>query len=318
MDSGGDDDGEGGTSPRPAAGAVDDDLAALRGAIESNRIPEPPRAPGPEASSLSPSWLRDDRDHEPAAEPPFTPQPPAITPAGTDEWESLRRSGDAPPAGTAAAGSSAGNPSGGSSNGKGRPGAVRTLLELPLLLVVAALIAFAVRTFVAQAFYIPSESMTPQLQINDRIVVSKLAYRLHEPRRGDIVVFDNPEPETEAPEPERSAPVRFIRGIGEAIGLVQPSTEEFIKRVVGLPGETVEGRDNTIFINGRPLVEPYLNGSDLTGDFEPVTVPDDHLFVMGDNRDGSRDSRFFGPIEQSTIVGRTVVRVWPLGDASFL
>lgn len=238
----------------------------------------------------------------PAPSPATPPAEPVAAPPAFDEWESLR-SGHIPlPAKKPKAGNSP---------------LTRTIIEFPLLIIVAALIAFLVRTFVAQAFYIPSESMTPQLQVNDRIVVSKLAYRLHEPRRGDIVVFDNPRP-VETIEPERTLPVRLLRSLGEAVGLVQPSTEEFIKRVIGLPGETVEGRDNKILINGRALDEPYLLPTDPIYDFPPVTVPEGRLWVMGDNRDGSSDSRSFGPIEKSSIVGRTVVRVWPLGDASFL
>ena len=243
----------------------------------------------------------------PAPAPPVpqaAPAEPVAAPPPFDEWESLRGGGTtSPPAKKKAK--------------AGNSPLTRTIIEFPLLIIVAALIAFLVRTFVAQAFYIPSESMTPQLQVNDRIVVSKLAYRLHEPRRGDIVVFDNPRP-VETIEPERTLPVRLLRSLGEAVGLVQPSTEEFIKRVIGLPGETVEGRDNKILINGRALEEPYLLPTDPIYDFPPVTVPEGRLWVMGDNRDGSSDSRSFGPIEKSSIVGRAVVRVWPLGDASFL
>jgi signal peptidase I len=199
------------------------------------------------------------------------------------------------------------------------PVAHRAAREIPILLVTAALIAFLIKSFVAQAFYIPSESMTPQLQVNDRVVVSRVAYRLHDPRRGDIVVFDDPrEGDDDDDEARPNIIVRFIRGIGGAIGVVQPSTEEFIKRVVGLPGETVEGKAGRVYVDGRVLYEPYLPDGTVTSEFPPVVVPKGSLWVMGDNRANSSDSRFFGPIRRSTVQGRTILRVWPPGSASFL
>ena len=177
------------------------------------------------------------------------------------------------------------------------------------------MIAVGVKTFVAQAFYIPSGSMLPQLEIGDRIVVSKLSYRLHEPRRGDIVVFDSPNPR---PKDTSGLPARVLRGIAQAVGVAAPSTDEFVKRVVGLPGETVEAHGGKVFVDGKELVEPYLPASGQVTDFAQVRIPPDQLFVMGDNRDNSADSRVFGPIKQSTIVGRVIVRVWPVGNASFL
>jgi len=193
-----------------------------------------------------------------------------------------------------------------------------TAREVPILLVSAAVLAFLLKTLVAQAFYIPSGSMLPQLQINDRVVVSKLSYRLHEPRRGDIVVFDCPAVSCVNEKHEDHGVRRILRKVAEGVGVVQPSTEEFIKRVVGLPGETVEGRDGAVYVGGRRLVEPYLPPGTITSDFAPVKVPDRHLWVMGDNRANSSDSRVFGPIPRSTVVGRTVVRVWPLSKAAFL
>ncbi|MEY2477110.1 MAG: signal peptidase [Actinomycetota bacterium] len=199
------------------------------------------------------------------------------------------------------------------------PAAKRAAREIPVLLATAALIAFLIKTFVAQAFYIPSESMTPQLQVNDRVVVSRIAYRLHDPRRGDIVVFDDPREGANGDDDgQPNIVVRFIRGIGGAVGVVQPSTEEFIKRVVGLPGETVEGKAGRVYVDGRVLSEPYLPDGTVTSDFAPVVVPEGSLWVMGDNRSNSSDSRFFGPIRRSTVQGRTVLRVWPPGSASFL
>jgi signal peptidase I len=198
------------------------------------------------------------------------------------------------------------------------PTVPRAVAEIPLLLVLAIGIAFVVKTFVAQAFYIPSGSMLPQLKVGDRIVVSKLAYDLHDPRRGDIVVFDCP-PRASCPEPAGGIlPVRVVRGLFEAIGLRQPSTEEYVKRVIGLPGDQVQGAQGRVFVNGRALIEPYLPSGTVTADFGPVRVPDGQLWVMGDNRSQSADSRVFGPITTSSVVGRAVVRAWPVGSVSFL
>lgn len=194
----------------------------------------------------------------------------------------------------------------------------RAVAELPWLLALALAIAFVFKAFVAQAFYIPSASMVPQLEVGDRVVVSKLAYRLHEPRRGDVVVFDCPA-RAACPPPEGGAlPVRVLRGLLEAVGLRQPSTEEYIKRVIGLPGDVVQGAKGRVYVNGKLLVEPYLPPGTTTSDFGPVQVGDGQLWVMGDNRTQSADSRAFGAIERSSVVGRAIVRAWPPGRLAFL
>ncbi len=196
-----------------------------------------------------------------------------------------------------------------------RSSPVQIVRELAILVVTAVVIAVVVKTFVAQAFYIPSGSMLPQLQIDDRVVVSKLAYRMHDPRRGDIVVFDAPGEQVPDTSP---LPARLLRGLVQSIGLAAPSTDEYIKRVVALPGERVEGHDGKLLIDGRELVEPYLPPGEPTSEFAAVVVPPGTVWVMGDNRDNSADSRVFGPIPESTVVGRAFVRVWPPGQASFL
>ena len=191
--------------------------------------------------------------------------------------------------------------------------------EIVVLAAVAVLVAFLMKATVAQAFYIPSPSMVPQLEVRDKIVVSKLAYHLHDPRRGDIVVFDcPPEVTTCKRAPHRILPLRLLHDLGEAIGLVQPDKDEFIKRVIGLPGDRVEAHDGSVFVNGHRLVEPYLPKSVQTDDFDQQTVPAGRLWVMGDNRGDSEDSRIFGPIDRRKIVGRTVLRIWPLTHISFL
>jgi signal peptidase I len=208
----------------------------------------------------------------------------------------------------------------------GRPESAKAFAkEIPFLVFVAMLAAFLVRTFVFQAFYIPSPSMgcadcpVHTLEINDKIVVSKVSYRLHEPRRGDVVVFECPPAATCAAKPHSTNVVaRGFRFVGERVGLVPPSTEDYIKRVIALPGETVEGRDGDVFVDGRILREPYLSPEVVTRDFGPVLVPPDSLWVMGDNRQNSGDSRVFGAIRRDSVVGRTILRLLPIRRTAFL
>lgn len=206
-----------------------------------------------------------------------------------------------------------------------RAKAASLVKEILVLVVVALLAAFMVRTFLFQAFYIPSASMgcagcpVHTLEIDDKVVVSKLSYRLHEPRRGDVVVFECPPQATCATRQGSSNPVGgALRFLGERVGLVPPSTEDYIKRVIALPDERVEGRDGRIYIDGKLLVEPYLPTAVVTGDFGPVIVPPDHVWVMGDNRQNSGDSRVFGAVDRDAIVGRTILRLLPVTRTAFL
>ncbi len=169
----------------------------------------------------------------------------------------------------------------------------RSAIEWVVVVVAAVVIAVLLRSFVVQTFYIPSASMEPALKKNDRVVVNKLSYRLHDVHRGDIVVFTTPPG-------------------------VNKSFKDLVKRVVGLPGETVEGRDGKVLINGTVLPEKYLPAGTLTSDFPPYTVPPKSAWVMGDNRGNSEDSRIFKAIPESTIVGRVFVRIWPLNRLGFL
>jgi signal peptidase I len=184
----------------------------------------------------------------------------------------------------------------------------RIALEAAVLIVVAVVAALVLKAFVAQAFSIPSASMEPQLEPGDRVVVSRTAYRLHDPRRGDIVVFDAP---GQPPADDPVLPVRLAEDVLEGIGLRQPDETELVKRVVGLPGEVIEARGGRVVIDGRELVEPYLPADVATGDFGPITVPDGTVFVLGDNRGDSADSRVIGPVDVDTIVGRAIARAWP-------
>lgn len=157
--------------------------------------------------------------------------------------------------------------------------------------------------------------MLPQLEVGDRVVVSELAYRLHDPRRGDVVVFDEP---GEQPDEGGILPARLVRDLLEGVGLVRPEGTVLIKRVIGLPGETVQARGGDLFVNGRQLIEPYLPDGMATADFGPVLVPEGHLFVMGDNRGDSSDSRVFGPVPVDDVIGRALLVAWPPGRWEFL
>ncbi len=183
-------------------------------------------------------------------------------------------------------------------------------VELPGLLLTALAVAVLVKTFLVQPFYIPSESMLPTIEINDRVMVNKLAYKFGEPQRGDIVVFLNPSLTDE--ELEETLPEAVIRSILEAVGVRTRGEDDLIKRVVGVEGEEVAIRDGYLQIDGVPYEEPYLAAGTHMEDFGPVTVPEGHVLVMGDNRDSSLDGRRFGPIPVDEIVGEAMLRIWPL------
>jgi signal peptidase I len=194
----------------------------------------------------------------------------------------------------------------------------RVATETVVLVLAAVVLAVLLRTFVAQAFRIPSESMVPQLEVHDRVVVSRVAYELHEPHRGDIIVFDCP-PRAGCPQaPHRNVLSRGVDTVLESLLIRQPAVEEYIKRVVAVPGETVEGRNGHVYVDGRQLVEPYLPAGTFTSDFAPVEVEPGRLWVMGDNRNFSKDSRVFGTVDQDTVVGRATNRIWPPWRAAFL
>jgi signal peptidase I len=181
--------------------------------------------------------------------------------------------------------------------------------ELPVLIVVALVVAVLIKTFLVQAFFIPSGSMRDTLEVGDRVMVNKLAYRFGEPARGDVIVFDSPLVEQGGGENLLGA---VFRNIGEALGLSTPESA-LIKRVIAVGGDTLEIDGNQMLINGTVIDEPYLTRNVRMSDYGPIDVPADHVFVMGDNRNQSEDSRVFGPIQESSIIGRAFVKVWPPG-----
>jgi signal peptidase I len=185
----------------------------------------------------------------------------------------------------------------------------RTIIEWTILIGSALLIAILIKTFLFQAFYIPSESMKPTLNVGDRVLVNKVSYHLHDVNRGDIVVFETPPKAKDA----------------------NGDIKDLVKRVIALPGESFSAHNGVVFINGHPLKEPYLQKDVQTcapnsgptcsngeGDIAATKIPSDDILVLGDNRTASKDSRFFGPIKESSIVGRVFVRIWPLNDLGFL
>ncbi len=181
--------------------------------------------------------------------------------------------------------------------------------ELPLLVVVALVVAVLIKTFLVQAFYIPSASMADTLVEGDRVMVNKLAYRFGDPEPGDVVVFDNPRDVEGDGESILGA---VLRHIGESLGVSSPDSA-LIKRVVAVEGQTIEIRDNEVLVDGVAVDEPYLRDGSQMADFGPVDIPENHVFVMGDNRGQSQDSRSFGPIPESDIIGKAFIKVWPPG-----
>lgn len=152
---------------------------------------------------------------------------------------------------------------------------------------ISAVLALGIRTFVAEARYIPSESMLPTLEVNDRLIIEKVSYRFNHPERGDVVVF---------------SPTELLKQ--------QQFKDAFIKRVIGLPGEKVEVQGGTVYINDRPLPEQYVEEK-AEYRFGPVIVPEDHYLVLGDNRNNSYDSQEWGFVPRENIIGRAVIRFWP-------
>jgi len=179
--------------------------------------------------------------------------------------------------------------------------------ELPILILVALVVAILIKTFLVQVFSIPSGSMEPTLRPGDRVMVNKLAYRFGEPARGDLVVFQNPL----VPSDDGSIVGSVVRHVAESLGISSPD-DALIKRIVALEGETLEMVDGDLFVDGVQIDEPYIADENWDNtDFGPITVPADHVFVMGDNRRNSKDGRVFGPVAENTIVGRAFVIVWP-------
>lgn len=234
-------------------------------------------------------------DREPQAEGP-DPSPDPVAVAGTD----ARAENDGAPHATS------GDATKMAAQADEQQSSGRWLIELVAVVLVAVVIAFLLRTFVVATYSIPSGSMEPTLKIGDRIVVNKLSYHLHGVDRGNIVVFSTP-------------PAENCAG---------PPVSDLVKRVIGLPGEVISLNDGHVLINGRVQPELYLPPSARDDTYpgpgsadyslhHAFRIPTGDVYVMGDNRTESCDSRYWGPIAESTIVGKVDMRIWPLTRIGF-
>jgi signal peptidase I len=190
-----------------------------------------------------------------------------------------------------------------------------TMRELVPLVLSALPLAIVIKSFLIQAFFIPSESMQPTLQPGDRILVCRICRVFSDVRYGDVIVFSDPSP---APHEDRGIVGGFIHWLGEGVGVARPEDDDFIKRVVALEGDTWEMRRGVLFVNGQRVREPYVSPEKDLRDFGPETVPDGMLFVLGDNRLHSGDSRFpppggLGYIPEEKVIGEAFVIAWPPG-----
>ncbi len=160
------------------------------------------------------------------------------------------------------------------------------------IVIIAFILAMILRTFIIEGRIIPSESMVPTLQVGDRVMVNKFIYYFKKPQRGDIIVFHPPE--------------------------ILNSKDDYIKRVIGLPGETVEMKNNRVYIDGKPLVEPYL-AEPVNYTYGPVVVPEDSLLVLGDNRNKSFDSHMWNAwLSKDKIKGKAFVIYWPIKEINLM
>lgn len=172
----------------------------------------------------------------------------------------------------------------------------KVAIEWGVIIIVAVVASFLVRAYAVQTFFIPSGSMEPTLHVGDRILVNKLSVRFGTINVGDIIVF-------KAPPSEHCDDGDF---------------PDLVKRVIGLPGQTLTSKGNTVYVNGKALKEPWSYFPDLNPPIKKTTVPANSYFVMGDNRANSCDSRFWGTVPHSDIIGKAFFRMWPLSRLGFL
>jgi signal peptidase I len=163
--------------------------------------------------------------------------------------------------------------------------AVRTAIEIVVIVAAAFAIAMLVQAFLIKPFTIHQVSMRPTLEERDRILINRVVYHFRDPKYGDVIVFHSP----------------------------VTAGEDLVKRVIGVPGDTVAVRGGKLYVNGTAMDEPYLLEQQFGGEYPETAVPEGQLFVMGDNRNNSGDSRFFGPIDRKLVLGCAFVVYWPIG-----
>jgi len=168
--------------------------------------------------------------------------------------------------------------------------------ENAILLSIALTLALAIRLFVAEPRFIPSDSMVPTLEVGDRLVVEKVSFRFRQPQRGEVIIFEPPQQ---------------LQRLGYGNGQV------FIKRVIGQPGQEIAVQNGSVFVDGQALAEPYI-AEPPAYDWGPYTVPENGLLVMGDNRNNSNDSHVWGFLPQQNLRGRALFRFWPLNRAGWV
>jgi signal peptidase I len=174
---------------------------------------------------------------------------------------------------------------------------IRGVVEWLAIIVVALTLSILVRDFAFQTFYIPSGSMEPTLQVGDRIIVDKLSVQFGSINRGDIIVF--------------KAPAAVASACGDA-------DQDLVKRVIGIPGDHLMSKGNTIYVNGKPLHEGWSHYEPLGPAIKPTVVPANEYFMVGDNHSDSCDSRFWGLLPRGNMIGKVFVRVWPLSRISWI
>ena len=173
-----------------------------------------------------------------------------------------------------------------SKTGKKRP----FIIEALEVIVIAVVMAFVLKAFVVEMYWVPSESMVPTIVVKDHVMVTKFNYWLRDPERGEIIVFESP----------------------------VEKNKNLIKRLIGVPGDTIEFKDNVLYINGQQIEEDYLSDEVYTADYGPTTVPDDMYFMCGDNRQSSWDSRSWGFVSKEQLIGKGVAIYWPLKHLTWL
>ncbi len=172
----------------------------------------------------------------------------------------------------------------------------KVIIEWGVIIVIAVLASFLVRTYAVQTFFIPSGSMEPTLHVGDRILVNKLSVRFGTINVGDIIVF-------KAPPSEHCDDGDYT---------------DLVKRVIGLPGQTLTSKGNVVYVNGKPLKEPWTFFKTLNPPIKKIKIPLNSYYVMGDNRANSCDSRFWGTVPKSDVIGKAFFRIWPLSRIGFI